>query len=265
MKIAILGCGPAGLLAAHAAAMEGHRITVISKRRKSEMYGAQYLHRDIPGLNLGDSSKVAYELDGLVEGYKTKVYGHEFGGKTSVEEFSGEHESWDIRLAYTKLWNMYFEFIAPAEFTPQNSRSFMQAIIANADLVINSMPRPVLCYDQTMHKFPSRRVWAIGDAPERGIFAPSVGVPEMTVRCNGWANPGWYRASNVYGYRTVEWATEKKPPVEGIAEVHKPLMTDCTCWPTVQHVGRYGEWKKGVLAHHAFEKAARVIQEAKQA
>jgi len=51
MRIAVLGCGPAGLMSAHAAmvATESEAdLAIFSTKRKSPLYGAQYLHQPIP-------------------------------------------------------------------------------------------------------------------------------------------------------------------------------------------------------------------------
>lgn len=98
----------------------------------------------------------------------------------------------------------------------------------------------------------------MGDAPDLGQEVP-IGIPENTVLCNGSVDgPSWYRASNVYGYKTVEWpGSIKKPPYPGIARVKKPLTTNCDCEKFLEartiKVGRYGRWQKGVLSHEAFQ------------
>ena len=46
--------------------------------------------------------------------------------------------------------------------------------------------------------------------------------------------------------------SDRKPPLEGVAAVRKPLTTDCNCHPDWLHVGRYGRWTKGVLSHDAY-------------
>lgn len=251
MKIAILGCGPAGLMAAHAAVLEGHEVTVISKRRKSEMFGAQYLHKPIPGLPDVSDGIVTYLLQGGThEEYRLKVYGHEFGGKVSTEEFGEPHDAWDIRDTYGLLWDLHFARIRPAEWNRHNKHVLTEQIVVNHDLVISSLPRTVLCFNSD-HKFLSKTIWAVGDAPERGVFTPFK-VGNMTVVCNATPETGWYRASTIFGYSTVEWARTKKPPIEGVSPVVKPLTTDCDCWPMIKHVGRYGRWEKGVLSHSAF-------------
>lgn len=261
MRVAVLGCGPAGLIAAHAANVRGHQVSIISKRRKSEMFGAQYLHQPIPEANpVGEPLMINYELvGGTAADYRQKVYGHEFAGPVSPEDLTEPHLAWDIRATYNLLWSWYFSFIEDIEFDRGNLATIMAALFKNYDVVINSMPRPVLCLARDIHQFPAQKVWAIGDAPERGVFAPTT-IPDNTVVCDASRDTGWYRASNIFGYRTVEWSTRKKPPVAGIAEVVKPLATDCTCWPTIRHVGRYGKWQKGVLSHTAYADAVAALE-----
>lgn len=254
MRVAILGCGPAGLMAAHAAVIQGHEVDIISKRRKSEMYGAQYLHRPIPGTPDVSNGIVVYQLQGGThEDYRRKVYGHEYGGSVSTQEFGEPHDAWDIRATYNLLWQLYFERIKAAEWNAQNTHVLTEAIVVGYDMVISSLPRPVLCHNRTVHQFASKKIWAIGDAPERGQFVPKeLRAKEMSVICEASPEVGWYRASTIFGYSTVEWATPRKPPISGIAEVTKPLLHDCDCWPRIRHVGRYGHWQKGVLSHTAY-------------
>jgi hypothetical protein len=115
------------------------------------------------------------------------------------------------------------------------------------------VPKPLLC-DKDEHTFAAQRVWAIGDAPERGVFCPVV-QPPNTVVCNGEQVPGWYRSATIMGYSTAEWPHQTKPPIQGVSEIDKPLWNNCTCWPTVLHLGRFGKWQKGELSHQAFWEA----------
>lgn len=239
-------------MAAHAAVIAGHEVEIISKRRKSEMFGAQYLHKPIPSLPEVSNGIVIYNLQGGThDDYRRKVYGHEYGGEVSTQEFGEPHDAWDIRATYSFLWSLYFERIKPAEWTLQNTHVLTEAIVTGYDMVISSLPRPLLCHERLSHKFLSKKIWAVGDAPERGVFAPHR-VREMSVVCDASPDVGWYRSSTIFGYSTVEWSRKRKPPVAGVAEVVKPLIHDCNCWPTIRHVGRYGHWHKGVLSHTAY-------------
>lgn len=253
-RVAVLGCGPAGLLAAYAAdRFGGAEVSIFSKKRKSEMFGAQYLHTHIPGIPLPEPVDIKYQLQGTIEGYREKVYGSTWAGGVSPGDLESEHKAWDIRAAYNWLWDMYQPAIQDGIIdVRKNAARFTQAI-GEVDLMISSIPRSQMCMRPELHKFHSQTVWSIGDAPERGVFAPVPIESDNTVICNGEPDVGWYRASKVYGYKTVEWPEKRKPPYEGVAEVTKPLYTDCDCWPQVTFVGRYGKWNKSVLSHTAFD------------
>lgn len=255
MRTLILGCGPAGLLAAHAVRQStGEMPTIMSKPpvRKSEMYGAQYLHKPIPALKNGAGSMpvtIDYTLWGDVEAYRTKVYGDTPVDSVSPEDYTEPHDAWDIRLAYNELWQEFWDHIEPRDLKAATSGQLAD-LFNGYDLVVSSIPKPMIC--KAGHQFASESIWAIGDAPERGVKCP-VRVAHNTVVCNGDPEPAWYRASNVFGYCTVEYPGGSQPPYPGAASVEKPLRNNCDCWPNVLHVGRYGKWEKGVLSHHAYE------------
>lgn len=259
-RAAVLGCGPAGLFAAHALRENGWDVLVFSKARPSHLYGAQYLHAPIPGLTpeASEPVRVKYRLAGTVDQYREKVYGVT-PVKVSVETLTQEHPGWDIRATYDAAWSQYHETIYNAMIDPNwlqlNGREF--------DIVLNSIPLPSLCYQPDEHEFHSTQVWAIGDAPDRGQYAPYRPDPN-TVECNGTGDTGWYRAANVFGYTTVEWPGNRKPPLPAATLVTKPLYSTCTCYRRRENgfkfmpIGRYGQWSKGVLSHHAYTQAAQI-------
>lgn len=106
-KALILGCGPAGLMAAHAAALRNYDVVIVSKKRKSEMFGCQYLHQPIPLVSKGDPVDVEYRLQGSIKDYRTKVYGDRPNVAVSPETLETDHKAWNIREAYDSLWAMY--------------------------------------------------------------------------------------------------------------------------------------------------------------
>lgn len=261
MRVLVFGCGPAGLIAAHAVAtITGKTPAIASKPRKSELFGAQYLHGPIPGL---EATKVAgtridYTLQGDTDSYRTKVYGELWHDKVSPEDLVGNHFAWDIRSAYDELWRRYGQDVIDLQLQvrgEQDAQS-IRSVAESVDLVVSSVPKPILCYNP-QHVFSSQTIWAAGDAPERGRECP-VRVHENTVVCNGNQEPSWYRASNVFGYATAEWPENSKPPVS-VSEVKKPLFNMCDCWPEIVHVGRYGTWEKGVLSHEAYNVTANAL------
>lgn len=251
MRVAVLGCGPAGLIAAHAAVMQRHDVIVFSKKRKSQMYGAQYLHRPIAGISEPlNYVTVDYQLRGSVLAYREKVYGKDLNGdqQSSVEALESSHEAWDIREAYDRLWELYGPEVQDTDLSRHIA---IDNIIRMADLVISSVPAPVLCLSG--HSFQGQQVWAAGEAHDQGITLPYP-CPENTVICNGEDAPAWYRLSNVFGVKTVEWPVwVPRPPVGHPAAVVKPLRTNCDCYGSIMRVGRYGRWQKGALSHEAYD------------
>jgi hypothetical protein len=252
-RAAVLGCGPAGLFATHALIEKGWSVTIYSKRRKSEMFGAQYLHAPIPGLTESEAQTIHYNLAGTVGTYREKIYGAN-AVTVSVEALEEMHPAWDIREAYDNAWSRYFPLIEDQDVTP----SFLLALTGN-DLLVNSIPLNSLCYQRDAHQFHQTSIWAYGDAPERGQFASYRPEP-FTVECDGTPDHAWYRASNVFGYVSMEWPGGKRPPLPGVAQVVKPIFTDCSCYQSRKfiNVGRYGSWTKGVLSHQAYETAAKL-------
>ena len=256
-RAAILGCGPAGMFATHALTEAGWDVVVYSRKRQSQMFGAQYLHRPIPGLPEHKTS-LEYRLVGTADGYAAKVYpgGKVPAGQVSPVTLEGMHDAWDIRMAYFDAYERYEHMIMNANI----DASWAAGMFGSSEsrkkwgLVINTIPAPAIC-DNDRHQFISQKVWAVGDAPELERYCP-IYCPESTVICNGEPERAWYRLSNVFGYTTCEWPEERKPPLSGVAEVIKPLTHDCDCWgDRIIGLGRYGAWRKGVLSHEAYEAA----------
>lgn len=269
MKILVLGCGPAGLLAVHAAAQRDDecQVIVLSRKRKSPLHGCQFLHEPIPlsgsGLVASEalrSTSVCYQLRGTAEQYAEKVYGpHRLPTTVSPQLYLGDRLAWDLRQAYHWLWRAYHDMIIEADLTPtlvvQALREF------KADLVISTIPAPVLCQQGEAHTFSSVRCWAVGDT-EDGLGRVPFPTQRDTIICDGTRGAGYYRLSNVFGIATVEWPGQRtKPPISGIAPFDKPLSTNCDCLPEIHRLGRYGAWTKGILTHHVYAHTLNLINQ----
>lgn len=280
-QVFVLGAGPAGLLAAHAIAEARPKtsVTVFSlpdqsegRPKKSELYGCQYLHQYIPGLDLPEAGQdVKYEVIGDPVTYKEKVYGHQWSGNTSVDEFGpeGSHLAWDLRKAYDELWRRYSSLVVPVLV---NSNILRAMFSDHKAVIFSTIPARTVCINDD-HEFKTQDVWAMGGVspdwrPQRGENVPAqlralpYYAPERTVQCNGSRDTAWYRAATVFGHSTIEWPLAKRPPLATIAAVRKPLSTDCTCWQEnirYHRVGRYGQWRKGVLVHTVYNQVKELM------
>lgn len=258
MKVYILGAGPAGMFAAHAAHQLGHTpIVFADKARKSTMFGAQYLHAPIPGLSSRQPYEVQYRLRGTTDGYRRKVYGPEATNPVSPEVLDINHRAWDIREAYDAAWAAYRSNVVAS------GRLKMVDVVRlresePAAPIFSTLPLIDLCSNAD-HNFAETSVYALGDAPPLNQFV-DVECPPFSVICSGDPTDLWYRVSNLFGHKTVEWplsASYTAGVDPAAALVNKPVRTSCTCLRTiaVTPLGRYGAWRKDVFSHHAYSTA----------
>ena len=254
MRVAVLGCGPTGLFAAAGAIAAGaDDVRIYSIKRKSPLYGCQYLHEPIPEYSPEESRLVQYRLNGTPEEYRRKVYGSNWVGPTSPEDLIGDHWAWDLRATYDVLWDRLNTYVYDKQLDPD----VVYGLSQNVDLVISSIHRNRPCV--MGHTFMSQEVWAAGEAPEQGIFLP-YSIGDETVQCVGIPEVSWYRLARVFGRTTVEWPLANRPPLPGVARVIKPLRHNCDCWGSdYLFVGRYGAWEKSQLTHHAYNLAYDVV------
>lgn len=245
-RIAVLGCGPAGLLAAHAAALAGEEFDIISIRRKAVLPGAMYLHRAIPDLTSAKpDATIEFLKVGTREEYARKVYGRP-DAPCSWEEFDeGYVPAWSLYSAYEELWELYSPKIIDEKIT----QGMLNLMPLDYDLVISSIPAKALCQGVAVHKFPAAKVWVAGG--DDLLYMP----PDNTIIYSGSAQHGWYRKASIFGHQFTEFGH----PVVGASPGVKPIATNCDCHPGIERVGRYGTWTKGVLTHQAFERATELV------
>lgn len=262
VKVLVLGCGPAGLMAVHAASMLGHDVVCVSKARKSFMKGAQYLHAPIPLATARPTEPftVSYELRGSSSAYREKVYGRDYDGTVSPEDLTESHDGWDIRETYDWLWETYGSFVFDDDDLGAVGRIPAVLNWAQADVVISTIPAPLLCQKNKMHLFNEAKIWSTSGVDD--LWGEQ--CPDNTVICNAEDSPAWYRLARIQGHMTVEWPHSRKPPIPGLHEVSKPLSTTCTCFRDIVRMGRYGRWQKGVLSHEAFFQTLELLQAPEQ-
>jgi hypothetical protein len=254
-------------MVAHAAMLNGWDFRIYSRKVKSSLYGAQYLHQPIPELDCGFPHTVRYTLRGTAEQYRRKVYGDEWDGTVSPEDFIESHSAWDIREAYDHLWREYhgeiqhFEIFASG---PTSETAILAASVVRKrhDLVISTVPRKL--WAEPGDVFESTKVWALGDT-EMPRVEPAYRPEEFTVLCEGDPKVPWYRVSNIFGYCTIEWPWHTRDgvlggtPHPGASIVDKPLRHSSRGSSDFIHLGRFGAWRKGYLSHEAFFEAMKVF------
>jgi len=258
--VAILGCGPAGLLAAHAAALAGQPVAILSYGKKSRLGGAQFLHEPIPELTDTEPDvEITYRRSGSALWYEEKAYGD--GARPSFVSFDGVTDGmtqlgWNLRGLYDRLWDQYAaNSITETELSPRK----LQEIIDDKlfSLVVSSIPLTHLCKKPQMttpggHRFTQQAI----------MIHPGVchgGNAENTIWYDGNSDVSWYRSSNLFGVASTEWgvgmAARLPYNIESFVRVQKPVSHQCDCWEDSDKlikVGRFGRWQKGVLTHDAF-------------
>ncbi len=268
-RVAILGCGPTGLLAAHACAMQNVEFEVFSKKRKSHLFGSQYLHEPIPGItnHYDKGTPVTYINRGTPEEYRRKTHGKWWDGVVAPQEFEPHHTAWNIREAYDKLWQFYGQDVNDYEIpTSKYAASLVTTDLSLDvlyDLVISTVPRTI--WKVPGEEFIYSEGWAVGDAPELGRFCPFTTENDNEIVCDGTNEVSYTRLSRVFGYTTIEWPIASKPPVPGVSKITKPLhyQPSNQVNPTSEwlHVGRYGAWRKGVVVTDAWHEVTKRLKD----
>jgi hypothetical protein len=267
--VLILGCGPAGLLAAYAVELLGGSPAIMSRPNKSELPGAQYLHEPIPGLTGEPDGKLQTLRRGDAGGYAEKVYGNRFApcSWTHHEGITTVRNAWDLRAVYDKLWAKYSPQVIPAEI----DRELLDDVRRTFPLVISTVPATLLCAPEHRrilegiehHSFQFAKADIVDWAPPE--------IEDNTIHYSGDPVDLWYRSSRIFGHASTEFGryadvqtrlggySELKPdarvetfvPKTGI----KVVGTTCDCFPEIKRAGRFGTWTKGYLTHHAFRDA----------
>lgn len=245
-QVAVLGCGPAGLLVAHAVRQAGFLPIIFSLKNKSPIGGAQFLHSHVPQIT-DPSPEAAVHINkwGEPEVYAKKVYGDPHAPTSWFEYDEGSYPIWNLRAAYDGLWGRYQARIINTQVTSD----IIPGLLEQYRAVFSTIPKVALCFNG--HQFVKQ--------PVHISYGADPDIQDNTIVYNGNPEQDWYRQSMLFGTKGTEWA--HKPNGVETVEVAKPLHNDCDCWPQVKKFGRYGEWRKGLLVHHAYQDARKAMEE----
>jgi hypothetical protein len=257
MKIAILGCGPSGMFAAHAAAEEGHTVRIFSIPNKTSVFGGKYLRSPIPGL-AEDKFKIDYRTMGSLEKIEDRV------GEVVV----GVYDGWNLRSAYWDAWDKYRNLILPwdaqRDWIPQTF-----------DMVFSTIPAPLLCLSNdksgitveeelegTRCKFSSETILSVSGTPR------VLGSDKNVILCTG-GDEFWFRASRINGQEITEYKSDildRFPRIaifgygQSVRKTIVPSESTCTCRPEIVRSGTYGLWSSEALSHESYDDMKEAIR-----
>jgi hypothetical protein len=150
---------------------------------------------------------------------------------------------------------MYEDAIIDMEVKPGDMRELESEF--SADLLISSLPLHSICEKD--------HIFLYADMYIKTGFPPGVQIPMNTIVYNGHESMPWYRASNLFGFESMEYGSNGHAE-NGMRENPgwtykglKPTEHNCDCHAHWMRVGRFGQWKRGVLAHHAYEEVERAM------
>ncbi|MEK6860830.1 MAG: hypothetical protein AABY07_02555 [Nanoarchaeota archaeon] len=252
MRIAILGAGPSGMMAAHAAFQCGSLVDIFDSnpdqiRRNSGVY---YLHDDCDLLLDSVDIKQTIlgiellSLDQISEIYTKKVYGNIAGvSKVSVLDAikNPTVKGYNAGQAISRLWDLYGERVREVKIT---NLDHVLSLLNSYDKIISTIPAGILYPD---YKYESVNVLiksSVAPLSDSFIFY------NVNLNCN------WYRCSAIFGIFTQEYdygvieqnelncqyRMVKKVVGNGIKSNIENLFL----------VGRYGAWRKSTLTHNVY-------------
>lgn len=270
MRIAILGGGPAGLMAAWAAVERGYRPTIFdaegkeatARLLKGDVNAGVFLLHDPCGLVSVPSAPVRYAVAGhgyslaeLAEMYAEKVYGdRRMAEEVSVAHYASVHEreEWDGLEAVRHLAHRFEDHYAkPLRI---NSVRGVEDIGGTYPRTVCTVPLPRLFAHHPLNpdNWPSAEVQLyVGGAHPRESWVHYLPVPGVDE----------YRQSAVFGRFVSEYpaSVERDPklhvrvlkpirPPAGVAD----LVHDVEAGGRVLFAGRFGRWQKGVEQHDVY-------------
>lgn len=247
MRVAVIGCGPAALAAAHAAHGLKADVTIFGPMVKSPQLGPLVLQRPIPGINNDHPDGYIRQLviGGSILDYRYKLYG-DININIQGDILRDGYHVWNFISTYETLWRRYIEdslvtgVRLDKTLVPGHQLRSMQD---EYDLVVNTAPLTSLCRRPENHHFISQRVSVIQETsyPDQ---------PDDTIIFNAGADPKWVRSSRVLGNESTEWRIGNAP--NGARIIHKPIRTNCDCFPRVLLTGRFGAWRNETWVDTAY-------------
>jgi hypothetical protein len=246
MRIAVIGCGPAGLAAAHAAHGLGAGVTIYSPGQKSPQRGPLVLQRPIPAISTDHPDGYIKQLviGGSILDYRYKLYG-DINISIQGNILADGYHCWKFIETYDRLWELYMEpgECRAAHVTMDVSSQELSWMVHEFDLVINTAPLRNICYKA--HTFRDKPV-------EITMNRSYPNQPEDTTIFNAGNYYPWVRSAWLLGNECTEWLPGTVPDELESITIHKPISHDCDCYPDVLLTGRFGAWRNETWVDTAY-------------
>jgi hypothetical protein len=249
MNVVVIGCGPAGLAAAHAAVGLDADVRIIGPKNKTPQRGPIMLHRPIPGINTEQPDGYVRQLviGGSILDYRLRTYG-DVNISISGDILDPGFHTWSVREAYDIMWNLYSWRIEDRMVVPEE----IKQLCARNDLVVSTAPAPSLCFNPARigHFQAGHRFESVPIALHFQYSYPN--QPPNTVIYNARPDIPWVRSSRIFNDEVTEYLPDQVPNGKCDLVIHKPLNTDCNCHPMLLRTGRFGKWHNETWIDHAY-------------
>lgn len=261
MRVAVLGSGPAGLLAAETALDQHHDavVDVFTNNQQtsyvvpgSAVSAAEPEFREFMEHHLGMSpaeSILPYsrKLRGTAKQYSQKTLG--LGGESSVNVMRNRFSE-GVPLA---LLNDVLHGRWVGKMKHWDAR--MDDLPRGYDITISTIPRFLLCSDER-HDFVKRHTYIVDYAKGKSFIEGDF-VHPFGVVYSGDPDDFWvYSGMDASGEATE--FTEYQPDWECIP-ARRPIKTNCTCESTVVKAGTLGRWSPAVGVLDAYIQTIKAV------
>lgn len=258
VKVAVIGCGPAGLAAAHAAAGRGCEVQIFAPKLKTPQNGPLLMQRPLPGINTSHPDGTIHQIviNGSILGYRYKLYG-DINIGINGDILVPSYPAWRHTETYTALWAIYADLITDMHIIPP----VLASLHENYDLVVSTANAQSMCMKKDTWRDPSYRHVFESKAVAITSNCEYPDQPYNTIIFNAGENDAWVRSSNIFGNTVTEWPVTATIP-EGLGSriIQKPISTNCSCFPHVLRTGRFGAFKNETWVDTAYHDTWNAIE-----
>lgn len=254
-RVAVLGGGPGGLVAAHCAELYGNEVKIFGIQELAWVYGASWLREPINELtSMSPEFHITISKLGRRDGYIGKF--RESAQEQAAAgwdrfEYGENVPGWNLLKHYTALFQRFGrQWSDAAVHAPE-----IEEILGEWDLVINTLNPKGHCLKPEEHTFTSTEIRAT-----MATFAND--QPGNTIIFSGMDDDKWYRSSSIDGAFSTEYAIgapygDKRGTPQ--RRVMRPLSKTCDCFLDRANffpAGPYGLFRFDVKIHDIFDAVA---------